>query len=264
MSGAERIEAALRAATGSGRLGFVPFLVAGDPDLGRTARYAGALARAGADVLELGVPFSDPLADGPTIQRATERALASGTDLAAVLRALPAIRAAAAVPIVLFGYANPFLRYGVERFVADAAAAGADGVLVTDLPPEEAAPLREPCRARGLATVFLAAPTSTHARLASVCSAASGFVYLVSRAGVTGARTDLAEGVRALVGRVRAHTSLPIAVGFGVSRPEHVTALRGAADAFVVGSALVDRVGAGADEREIESLARSLVEAGRG
>ena len=262
MSGAGRVERALRAARGRGRLGFVPFLVAGDPDLEATARLAGALARAGADVLELGVPFSDPLADGPTIQRATERALASGTDLAAVLRALPAIRAAAGVPVVLFGYANPFLRYGAARFAADAAAAGADGVLVTDLPPEEAAPLADPCRARGLATVFLAAPTSTESRLDAVCAAASGFVYLVSRAGVTGAREELAEGIRALADRVRAHTALPVAVGFGVSRPEHVAALRGTADAFVVGSAIVERIADGVDARGIESFAEGLVAAG--
>lgn len=263
MTGARRVEQALRAARASGRLGFVPFVVAGDPDLETTVLHAGALARAGADVLELGVPFSDPLADGPTIQRATERALASGTDLAAVLEALPAIRAAASIPIVLFGYANPFFRYGAERFAERAAAAGADGVLVTDLPPEEAGPLAQPCRARGLATVFLAAPTSTDARLATVGGASSGFVYLVSRAGVTGVRDDLAEGVRALTTRVRAHTALPIAVGFGVSRGEHVAALRGAAEAFVVGSALVERIGAGAKPSEVEAFAASLVAAGR-
>jgi tryptophan synthase alpha chain len=263
MSGARRVEQAFRRARAAGRLGFVPFLVAGDPDLEATIRFAGALARAGADVLELGIPFSDPLADGPTIQRATERALGAGTDLGAVLRALPSIRAACPIPIVLFGYANPFLRYGAARFASDAAAAGADGVLVTDLPPEEADPLTGPCRSSGLATVFLAAPTSTDARLATVCAAASGFVYLVSRAGVTGAREEMADGVRALAGRVRAHTTLPVAVGFGVSRDEHVASLRGAADAFVVGSAIVERIGAGADPREIEAFAGSLVAAGR-
>ena len=262
MTGAARIERALASARERGRLGFIPFLVAGDPDLASTARLAGVLSRAGADVLELGVPYSDPVADGPTIQRASERARASGVDLAAVLAALPAIRAAAGIPIVLFGYANPFLRYGAERFAAAARAAGADGVLVTDLPPEEAAPLADPCRACGLATVFLAAPTSTDDRLDRVCAAASGFVYLVSRAGVTGAREDLSTAVGSLAARVRLRSALPIAVGFGVSREEHVAGLRADVDAFVVGSALVERAARGEADSTLEAYARALVAAG--
>ncbi len=265
MSGAERIESALRGAVTRGRLGFVPFVTAGDPDLRGTLRLAETLAGCGADVLELGVPWSDPLADGPTNQRAAERALASGTTLAKILGALPAIRAAARAPVVLFGYFNPILRYGLERFAEEAARAGADGVLVTDLPPEEAGDLRGLLVARGIGTIFLAAPTSTEARLDALARASSGFVYAISRTGVTGAREAPAEGVRALAARVRRHTSLPVAVGFGISRPDQVAALSGAVDAFVVGSAIVEIVGRlGAGDRglgEVARLARSLVAA---
>lgn len=267
MSGAARIEGALRGAAAGGRLGFVPFLTAGDPDLDATARLAAALGRAGADVIEIGIPFSDPLADGPVLQRSAGRAIASGTTLDRVLDVLPALRAAAGVPIVLFGYANPFLRLGAAAFAERAARGGADGVLITDLPPEEAAPVSGPCAERGLATIFLAAPTSTPERLATIARASTGFVYAVSRTGVTGARASLAAGVTALVARIREATDLPVAVGFGVSTPEHVAELRGAADAFVVGSAIVSLVethGAGEDgAARVEALGRALALAGR-
>lgn len=265
MTGREKVEHALGRARQQGRLGFVPFLTAGDPDLRAASELGAILADCGADVLELGVPWSDPLADGPVIQCSSERALASGTTLPRVLESLPAIRAAAAVPIVLFTYANPVLRFGVERFAEAAAEAGADGALVTDLPPEEGAELRACLARHGLASVFLAAPTSTDARLDAVVRASTGFVYAVSRTGVTGMRRELERAARDLALRIRARTELPVAVGFGISEPEHVRALRGAADAFVVGSALVDivgRLGSGPAGREaIRSLARSLVAA---
>lgn len=265
MTGRERVERALMRAREEGRLGFVPFLTAGDPDLRATRELAGLLAECGADVLELGVPWTDPLADGPVIQRASERALASGTTLPRVLDALQEIRRNAAVPVILFTYANPVLRFGVERFAQAAAEAGADGALVTDLPPEEGDELRRSLARHGLASVFLAAPTSTDARLDAVARASTGFVYAVSRTGVTGMRRELERAARELALRVRARTDLPVAVGFGISQPEHVRALRGAADAFVAGSALVDivgRLGSGPPGREaIRSLARSLVAA---
>lgn len=266
MSGAERIEAALRRAGTESRLGFIPYITAGDPDLQGTRRLASVLGRAGADVLELGVPWSDPLADGPVNQRAAERALASGTTLQRLIEALPAIREAASIPVVLFTYLNPVLRIGLERFAEAAARAGADGVLVTDLPPEEAVDYRAALGRCGLATIFLAAPTSTEARLEAVSRASTGFVYAVSRTGVTGAREAVQEEIRGLVGRLRGHTALPIAVGFGISSAAQVAALRGQADAFVVGSALVERIGRlGAGEEgvaAVSALARELTEAG--
>ncbi len=266
MTGRERVEGALRKAREAGRLGFVPFVTAGDPDLGATREVVSLLGECGADVIELGIPWSDPLADGPVIQRSSERALASGTTLARVLGAFPAIRDAAGVPVILFTYFNPVLRFGMEAFVKAAADAGADGALVTDLPPDEGEPLRVELDRRGLACILLAAPTSTDARLSAIARASSGFVYAVSRTGVTGVREGPAREARELVVRLRPHTELPIAVGFGISKPEHVEALRGVADAFVVGSAIVDligRLGAGSEGRTtIASLCRTLVAAG--
>ena len=201
-----------------------------------------AAARAGADAIELGVPFSDPVADGPTIQRASERALRSGTTLAGVLELVRRLRARTDVPLVLFGYFNPILQMGLERFAETAAAAGADGVLVTDMTPEESEEYRAAMRARGLDTIFLAAPTSTDARLERIAECSSGFLYLVSRMGVTGAREAMPEELPALARRARRFTRLPIAVGFGISLPEHVSVLGGIADAAVVGSALVAEI----------------------
>ena len=267
MTGVERIERAFRGAREAGRLAFIPYITAGDPDLGGTGRVASALAEAGADMLELGIPWSDPLADGPVNQRAAERALASGTTLKRILRAVPAIKQEAPVPVVLFTYFNPILRYGLERFAEEAERAEVDGVLVTDLPPEEAREYRSAVGSRGLATVFLATPTSTDERLESTGRASSGFVYAVSRTGVTGAKTDLQQHLRVLLERLRGHTKLPMAVGFGISSPGQVAMLRGMADAFVVGSAIVDRIGRfGADSEGIAAvaaLARELVSAGR-
>jgi len=223
-------------------LGIVAYITAGDPTLAATEKIVLATAEAGADVIELGVPFSDPLADGPTIQRASERALRSGTTLAGVIELIRKIRLHSQVPLVLFSYFNPILQMGLEKFASAAASAGADGVLATDLTPEEAGDYRRILHGQGLDTIFLAAPTSTDARLKKISSASSGFLYLVSRMGVTGAREALPEELPALVRRVRRFTPLPIAVGFGISLPTHVTLLGGIADAAVVGSALMAEV----------------------
>ncbi len=225
-----------------GELGLVAYITAGDPTLDATESIVLALAKAGADVIELGVPFSDPLADGPTIQRASERALRSGTTLAGVIELVARLRKKTDVPLVLFSYFNPVLQMGVEKFADTAARAGADGVLITDLTPEEAGDYRRAVRARGLNTIFLAAPTSTDARLERIAESSSGFLYLISRMGVTGAREALPDDLPALVRRARAKTALPIAVGFGISQPGHVSILGGLADAAVVGSALVEEI----------------------
>ena len=225
-----------------GELGIVVYITAGDPSLDATYTFVLALAEAGADVVELGVPFSDPIADGPTIQRASERALKSGTSLAAVLDLIRRVRAHSEVPIVIFSYYNPILQMGLEKFAYTAAAAGADGVLATDLTPEEAGEYRAILRARGLDTIFLAAPTSTGERLVKIAASSSGFLYVISRAGVTGAKDALPEDLPALLRRVRNITSLPIAVGFGISLPGHVSILAGLADAAVIGSALVAEI----------------------
>jgi tryptophan synthase alpha chain len=225
-----------------GELGLVAYVTAGDPSLDATARIVLALAEAGADVIELGVPFSDPIADGPTIQRASERALRSGTTLAGVIELVRTLRAKTDVPLVLFSYFNPILQMGLDKFADAAAGAGADGVLVTDLTPEEAGDFLGAVRSRGLDTIFLAAPTSTDARLKRIAECSSGFLYLISRTGVTGAKNALPEDLPALVRRVRAATPLPIAVGFGISLPGHVAVLGGLADAAVVGSALVAEI----------------------
>jgi tryptophan synthase alpha chain len=225
-----------------GELGLVAYLTAGDPTLDATEQIVLAAADAGADVIELGVPFSDPLADGPTIQRASDRALKSGTTLAGILALVGRLRRETDVPLVLFSYFNPILQMGIERFATEAAEAGADGVLATDLTLEEAADYRAILHAHGLDTIFLAAPTSTDARIARIASATTGFLYLISRTGVTGTRDALPEDLPALVRRARILTRLPIAVGFGISLPTHVSVLGGIADAAVVGSAIVAEI----------------------
>ena len=219
--------------------GLVTYVTAGDPDLPRTEGILRALDRAGADVLEVGVPFSDPLADGPVIQRATERALASGTTLAGVLAMVARLRAGLRAPIVIFSYANPILRLGAERFADEARAAGVDGVLVLDLPIEEAGDFRALLASRGIDTILLLSPTTTDDRLRRAAALGSGFLYAISRLGVTGARDAIADGAEEMVRRIRAVSSLPIALGFGISKPEHVREVGRWADAAVVGSALV-------------------------
>ncbi len=230
----------------SRELGIVAYIVAGDPSLEASLKYVLALAEGGADFIELGVPFSDPLADGPTIQRASERALKSGTTLAGVIDLVRRIRKstppASEVPLVLFSYYNPILQMGLEKFASSAAAAGADGVLATDLTPEESDDYRRILAAQHLDTIFLGAPTSTDDRLAKIAACSSGFLYLISRTGVTGAKDALPDDLPALVRRSRAVTDLPIAVGFGISLPGHVSVLGGLADAAAIGSALVSEI----------------------
>ena len=221
------------------RPGLVTFTTAGDPDMPRSAEILKALDRAGADVLEVGVPFSDPLADGPVIQRATERAIAAGGSLRASLAMIARVRPHISAPIVIFSYANPLLRLGLDVFARQAADAGVDGVLALDLPIEEAGGFRETLATAGIDTIFLLSPTTTEARIERAAELGSGFLYGISRLGVTGARAQVASGAEAMVRRVRAHTAMPIALGFGISRPEHVAEVCVYADAAVVGSALV-------------------------
>jgi tryptophan synthase alpha chain len=217
----------------------IAFLMAGDPDLPTTVQIVLALAEAGVDIVELGVPFSEPIADGPVIQRSGERALRQGAYLPAILGLVREIRRKSEVPLVLFSYLNPVLKYGFERFADDAVSSGADGALITDLSVEEAAPFVDEMRRKGLDTVFLAAPTSTGERLKRVAGLSTGFVYAISRTGVTGTRDELSTAVAPLVERLRGVTSLPIAAGFGISRPEHLRELAPVVDGVVVGSALV-------------------------
>lgn len=229
----------LRAA---GRTGLVAYITAGDPDLARSADVVRAVDRGGADVIELGVPFSDPLADGPVIQRATERALAQGATLAKVLDMAASVRADVAAPLVLFTYANPMVRMGVEAFARRARESGIDGVLVLDLPPEEAGEARAAFVAEGLDTIFLLSPTTSVPRIRRAAELGGGFLYGISRLGVTGARSDVADSAESLAARVRGETDRPLALGFGFSTPEHVRAVGAWADAAVVGSALVQVV----------------------
>jgi tryptophan synthase alpha chain len=235
----EKCFATLRAA---GEMGIVAYITAGDPSLDATLEFVLALEEAGTDVIELGVPFSDPLADGPTIQRASERALKSGASLPKILELVGRIRKTSQIPLVLFSYYNPILQMGLKAFAANASKAGVDGVLATDLSPEESVEYRRILATHHLDTIFLCAPTSTDERLASIAACSSGFLYLVSRTGVTGAKDTLPDDLPALLRRVRNFTTLPIAVGFGISLPGHVTLLGGLADAAVVGSSLVAEI----------------------
>ena len=263
---ATRISRRFDALRASGEMGIVAYITAGDPSLPATLRFIEALAEAGADVIELGVPFSDPLADGPTIQRASERALKAGTTLHDVIDLVRQIRglkgAAAEVPLVLFGYYNPVFQMGLEKFAASASAAGADGVLITDLTPEEAGEHLRIMRSHHLDTIFLAAPTSDDDRLQKISAVSSGFLYLISRTGVTGAKDTLPDDLPALLRRARQFTNLPVAVGFGISLPGHVSVLGGLADAAAVGSALVSEIekatAQDSSPRAIENAAAAL------
>lgn len=219
--------------------GLVAYVTCGDPDLATTREIILAAAAAGADVIELGVPFSDPVADGPVIQRASERALNNGTSLNDVLRLAGEVRQNSDVGLVLFSYINPVLRMGLDRFCEAAAASGIDGVLLTDMTVEEAGEYRRCMQMHGLAPVFLAAPTSTDQRLKQIVQACGGFVYAISRTGVTGTQKQLASDARSLVERIRRYTSLPVAVGFGISNPQQFAEAGEFADAAVVGSAIV-------------------------
>jgi tryptophan synthase alpha chain len=217
----------------------IPYVTAGDPDLEMTKRLVREMVRRGADIIEIGVPFSDPLADGPIIQRASQRALQGGTTLRKIRQTVSELRHEVDVPLVLMTYYNPVFRYGEEAFVADALDAGVDGIIVPDLPPEEGQSLMELTTDTPLEMIFLAAPTSTSARLALISEASRGFIYYVSRLGTTGVRDHLADDLRIMLEKVRASTSKPIAVGVGVSTPEHVRLVAELADGVVVGSAIL-------------------------
>lgn len=235
-----RIDDAFRRIRAEKRTGLVTYVTAGDPSLAVTGDILTRLDAAGADVLEVGVPFSDPLADGPVIQRATERALAAGATLGGVLDMVAQVRKDLRAPVVIFSYANPILRLGLDAFVARARTAGVDGVLTLDVPPEEAGELRGRFQAAGIDTIFLLSPTTTVERIRRAAELGSGFLYGISRLGVTGARETVADSAESLAARVRQETTRPLALGFGVSRPEHVRAIGQWADAAVVGSALVN------------------------
>lgn len=244
-----------------GRPALIAYLTAGDPDPSLTARLVLALERGGADLIELGVPFSDPIADGPVIQRGADRALKAGTTMKRVLEIAAEIRQKSEIPLLLFTYLNPALRYGFEALARDAVRAGVDGCLLTDVSVEEASPYVAACRAQQLDTVFLAAPTSTERRLALVAEYSSGFIYLVSRTGVTGEQASVAESASDLVRRMRAVSSLPLAVGFGISTPAQVAEVGAIADGVVIGSAIVrcieNNAGAGL-EGSLEQFMRTL------
>src|SRR5579863_8406627 len=224
------------------RPGLVVYFTCGDPDLATSREVALAAIRSGADVIELGVPFSDPVADGPVIQRASERALQHGTNLGGVLDVAKQIRSQSGAGLVIFSYLNPILQFGLDAFCSAAAASGVDGVLVTDLPMEEASDYLRAMKANKLAPIFLAAPTSTDERLRQIAKHSRGFVYAISRTGITGTRQELAGDAHSLVERLRKYTKLPVAVGFGVSTPEQFAEVGSFADAAVVGSAIVQRI----------------------
>ncbi|MHB8646375.1 MAG: tryptophan synthase subunit alpha [Thermomicrobiales bacterium] len=243
VSGVAHIRTAFARAKAEGRPAFIPYITVGHPDRGTVAAVVPALIAAGADIVELGVPFSDPLADGPVIQRSTQTALANGVTLDRCLDEVRHLRRAGiTVPLVFLGYMNPIAQKGEERFAALCAAAGVDGVIVADLPPEEAGDLRAACDRHGVALIAMLAPTSTEKRIAQVAQLATGFVYCVGLTGVTGERDALAPDLRGYLDRVRAQVAIPIAVGFGISRPEHVAAVGAMADGVIVGSALVNRL----------------------
>jgi tryptophan synthase alpha chain len=257
-----RIGAAFDSLKGKGQRGLIPFITAGDPDLETTYELLLELARAGACLIELGVPFTDPVADGPVIQRASERALRHNFGIEEILSLVQRVREKTELPLILFSYFNPLLQYGLERLTVEAARAGVDGLLVTDLVPEESEELSALLRARDMDMIFLVAPTSTDERLRLAASRATGFIYAVSRAGVTGTRDETSRDAETLVERVRRFTPLPVAVGFGISNAEQVRDVWRYADAAVVGSAIVAEIERDADAadltKRVGEFARSL------
>ena len=264
MTGTERIARAFARAKAERRLAVAIYLTVGYPDRASTAELLRAALDGGADVLELGVPFSDPLADGATVQRASEVALANGITLKDCLDEARAVVAEREVPVVLMGYSNPFLHYGLDRFAPEARAAGVSGVIVVDLPAEESAPFDTVLGPAGVARIDLYAPTTPDDRLARLVPRAHGFVYCVSLTGVTGARRALGSDVAAFVGRVKAHARVPVALGFGISEPSHVAALRGLVDGVAIGSAAIDAVTAATDKAAaLRAFVRAMADAGR-
>jgi len=233
------IEGRLNKLRSAGKKGLITFITAGDPDLSSTVDLALRMDAAGADIIELGVPFSDPLADGPVIQQASNRALAAGTTLAKILETVKTIKRNCGAPVVLMGYCNPFYRFGLDRFIAEAASAGVSGLIVPDLPLEESGPLLRLAEKEGLDLIPLVSPVTTGQRLSRIAPKAMGFVYCVSVTGVTGARKEIGTDIAGFTGRVRSHTSLPLAIGFGIADPEQGARMSRYCDAIVVGSAIV-------------------------
>jgi tryptophan synthase alpha chain len=267
----DRLASRFVSCAAQGRAALVTFVSAGDPDLATSAAILAALPGAGADVIELGVPFTDPMADGPAIQEANLRALAQGISLAKTLDLVRGFRASdATTPLVLMGYVNPVLAYGVERFLTEAKTAGVDGLIIVDMPPEEDAEIGAPARAAGLHAIRMATPTSDAARLPTILSGASGFLYYVSMAGITGSADVDSAAVSRAVARIKAHTALPVAVGFGIKTPAQAAAIARVADGVVVGSAIVSLIGQAAAERandipaRVASLVADLASAVRG
>ena len=235
----QRIDTVFKKARKSGRKVLIPYIMAGDPDLATTLKLIGQLDASGADIIELGIPFSDPIADGPVILEAAMRALTHDTSLTEVIELVRQVRKTTDIPIVFMSYYNPIYKYGDEAFAKDAVAAGVDGVIVPDLPPEEATPLVKAAKANGLATIFLLAPTSDPGRIARVCRVSTGFVYYVSLTGITGAKITNQTDVTERLGTIRQATRKPVAVGFGISTPEQAAHMGKVADGVIVGSALV-------------------------
>jgi len=243
MQGIQHIQSQFELVKSEGRSALMPYFTLGYPDQEQSLEILVQISRSGADLIELGVPFSDPLADGPTIQHSTQVALQQGTNLALCLKMTAELRERGVdQPLILMGYYNPILAYGIDRFVGAAARAGADGFIVPDLPPEEAGDLQTACQKHKLALIYLLAPTSTPERITLMAARASGFIYLVSLTGVTGARKGLSTGLQAFIDRVRSATDLPLAVGFGISTPDQASQVAGQADGVIVGSALINAV----------------------
>ena len=242
---------------------FISYITAGDPSLNRTRELVLELENAGADIIELGIPFSDPLADGKTNQEAAERALRNGVTLADVINLVADLRKETQIPIVFFTYLNPVYQYGYDKFAADAAKAGVDGILALDVPPEESSPLKKALDEKGVKMIFLITPTSNEERVKKITKQASGFIYYVSRTGVTGATNDLSDDMGEHINLIRKYSKLPIAVGFGISKPEHVAQVAEIADGIIVGSAIVKKIASGGDSdemiKEVKSFVQSLV-----
>lgn len=265
MTGVERISAVFKQAKAEKRAAFMPYHAMGYPTRERTLEIVAALAESGADLFEIGIPHSDPLADGPTVQTATYTALTQGTTVADCLAMVRELRAAGVEqPFCAMSYFNPLFAYGVERFVADAVEAGIDGLIVPDLPPDEASEVEAACREAGIATVYLLAPTSTESRIRLVAQHATGFIYMVSIAGITGARNELPPDLAAFVQRVRGYTDLPLAVGFGIGTGAQAAAVAQSADGVIVGSALVKAAGGEDGVNAVRTLSIELAAGVRG
>ncbi len=250
-----RIEQVFKDLREAGRKALIPYIMAGDPSLEATKKFVSDLERSGADIIEIGVPFSDPLADGPTIQRASERSLQQGTTLKKVLALVKEIKQYCGIPLVLMTYFNPVFKLGVRRFIKDAVGAGVDGVIIPDLIPEEAAELTGPAGQYGLDTVFLLAPTSTKDRISKVAGVSTGFIYYVSITGITGSRLSMGKAMRDTLNSIKKASEKPVAVGFGISNPQEAARVAGLADGVIIGSAIVKRI---AEGRDIKRFVRSI------